>query len=339
MKLGELVSLYNQIIDAINQNWISILDNVSNGHAAKYPTDATYAIELTNGEIQLLENIKLYNKMENIAFYILDAKNKVKVPELGVSISYAEEYLNILNNKLFSHSKLLEMITDAGFEIQGVDSKGELNISLKNINKGFDVNAINDSIKYLENEINKYEDYLSRVMWSTEIAFENEDMEVVSVGFQSDIGTAKKKEEKVDLSEYVRPKEAIKKMDQPEEKFKVKGCPICNSNMRDIIEKKYIETEGNIMQTLDYATTKCGLFELSPNILINHLDFHNKVSPKYNQIEEGFNNPDLHTPMDHILETSHNTKTPINNLRYSKNNIKPNTNNPDGHIPYQHIEE
>lgn len=340
MKLGELIDLYNITIKENSKNWVSILNNINNGKSQQYPKDEnTYAIELTNGEIQLAENIKLYNKIENIAFYICDAKNKIKIPELGFSISYAEEYLNILKNKLFYHSKLLEIITDTVFEVNGIDSNGELDISLRNISRGFDVNAVNESIDYLEDEINKYEDYLSRAMWNTEVAFENEDIEILSVGVQSDKGTVKKKEEKIDLSEYMSPKDAIKKMQEPvEEKFKAKGCPICNSKMREVVERRYVETEGNVMNTLDFATTKCGLLGLTPNMLVHHLDYHDKISAQYNTIEEGFNNPDLHSPMDHILETTHNTKIPINNLKY-KNNLKPNTNNPDHHIPYQHIEE
>lgn len=337
MKLGELMVLYNQMIEDVDKKWISIIDDISNGNSSKYPEDDnTYAVQLTKGEIKLSETIKLYNNIENIAFYICDTKSKIKVPELGISITYAEEYLNILKNKLFNHHKLLDMITDTGFKIKGILSNGELEVSLNSINRGFDTDAVSESIDFLEKEVEKYESYISKSVWHTEIAFEYEDFDVSAIGIQSNIGTIKNQEEKVDLSEYVSPKEAISKMDEKRlEKFKVKGCSICNSNMRDIIERKYTETEGNVMQTLDYATTKCGLFELTPNMLVNHLDYHNRIEPAeyINQIEDGFNNPDLHTPVDHILGTEHNTKNPINNLK-NKNNLKPNTNNPDKHISY-----
>lgn len=351
MKLVNLIELYDETLDSINQKWDELINAVINNKTIHQYQDeefSTFALFLTVGEFLLSNIIKKYNEIEDMLFYINDAKNKVNIPELGVSISYAESQMEILKHNLFNHQKLGQIVSETGFEIVGQDEENNLNVKIKDIRKGFNVDAIDNSILFLEHEIEKYQSYIDKTIASVEIVVpfleNNNKQEFLGLDFQSKIGTSKKQidvlepttKEEVDLLEYQNAEDFIKNEENNFEENK--SCPICNSIYRNNIETFYKDTNNNILETLQFAANDSGLTLITPNVLLNHLEYHGNIIPK-NLYDK---NTLIHEPDNHVFHEHsgnyYNSKgdKPIKQKDKMKN-IAPTSYNPNTHNIRDHM--
>ena len=91
MKLGSLIELYRQKMNNINKRWEQLIIATANGSSAnKIEENNIYSVEMSSGELALSKIMQKYEELNDIVFYISDAKTKIKIPELGVSINCAE---------------------------------------------------------------------------------------------------------------------------------------------------------------------------------------------------------------------------------------------------------
>lgn len=332
MILGDLIQLYNNTIAEIEQQWDELFFATSEGKAKDYPKDGnTYSLDLTLGENILSQIMKKYDRVDDMLFYIYSAKSKIKIPELGFSILCAEENLKILQQKLFYFQRLGQVVNEIGFTMLGVDNKNNIDIEYKEINKGFNISALDSSVTFLIEEIDKYEKAINSIIYSSQVIYPVSDIEEVKISsinnFKVQNGTPKTnttQNEEVNLAEYANASDYVKNGNQinkkniPERIISAK-CFVCNSEHRDDIENTFNKTQGDMMQTLQFATFDCGLVTLTPNMLMNHIDNHIatiKTKNEFGNIEDTIRvhgrqghlnlepnayNPDDHTPMDHAI--------------------------------------
>jgi len=334
MKLGSLIELYRQKMNNINKRWEQLIIATANGSSAnKIEENNIYSVEMSSGELALSKIMQKYEELNDIVFYISDAKTKIKIPELGVSINCAEEQLSILVQQLFNYKKIGQIISEVNFKITGVDMENsDIETAITNVNKGFDNSAIDDSVVYLEEEIKKYEEYIYKSLWSAEISYpllgETNNKNTLLNELSVKQGTPKKsnKTEEVDLNEYVNVSSFLNQENKP-----ATNCMICNSPYKMNIETFYHDTNGNMLATLDFAASDCGLSILSANSLLNHIESHNKVQKPNTQTI--YNDPDKHIPLDHVLGGSINQNSEQKLIQQNNKlkNIAPGTFNPDQH--------
>jgi len=234
---------------------------------------------------------------------------------------------------------------------------------------------MDESIAYLEAEIKKYQTYIEKAIWSTEISIpifnSKNDIDISMIDLPAKAGTPKKRidvpqptkqNDAVDLSEYVNASDFIEQRPDPQTVAKpivpktetpklvapktetpeipvFNGCPVCGSEHRDNIETFYRDTKGNMLETLEFASSDCGLVTLAPNSLLNHLDNHTRAAMQQKIAAQqlmAYNNPDKHIPFDHTYHAEINQAPGPIQQNSKMRNMAPGAYNPDQHHPVDH---
>ena len=283
MKLGKLELMHDDLVESINRKWAFLEAMVSAGESKSNDVKPSDNVSLSKGEDILSKILAQYEKLTDVSFYIIDIKSKIQIPELGMTIQTAENKLSILRAQLFYYERLQKMTIEQGFVVTGMDDT--LKTQEIVLDKGFDVPSILESVDYLRNEVTKYDSYIQKILWETEVVAPGlEDMKLTDsllVHTQAQAGTPKSSQT-VDPEEY-RPAKEVVNVDEyvPAGKYVAdkiyESCPICNSPHRTNIEYIYGNSKQNIQEALNYVAYHCDMPEIQPNVLTNHLDTHLEV--------------------------------------------------------------
>lgn len=357
MKLDKLIETINKKSEELDKMWEDLILATVRSETNEIPqNDSVYATPLTIGEIQLAQIMQLYDVISELAFYIADTKSKVKIPELGLSVFCAEEELAVLQHKLMYYEQLGKIANETGFKVKDVDLETkDVDIELTDLNRGFNLKALDDSIAYLKEEVAKYEDLIFKTIMKIEVIVpilekvEKPTMKISDIPAQPGAPKGKSETEtpaenqEIDVSEYKSAADYISEQNQvktaekpaePEQKFT--GCMVCDSPHKNNIETFYKDSENNILQTLNFATNYCKMPSLHPNLLLTHLEHHKNVNFPTSP-NTGINDPDKHTPIDHTFRTAmHTLKQPIVNDR-KPGNLAEGSFDPDKHTVNDHV--
>lgn len=275
MKLGKLCIVRDNIrkmIDSKNR-YINILLEKE----LQINNDTVQAIDMSDLEIGLSQLMLLYQKARDIIFLIENTKRKLYLPEVDAYMDVAEKEMDFVFDQIIDLETIRSMVTN---------SNGDILVTIDSL------------IAKKYEDLSIYESSINSVLWSTEVVApqydSNEDIihEESILQKQAQAGTPKKKlveqtekneESSIELKEepsldgYVDASEYKMNVEISEQLYD-NDCRICQSNHRDEIEKVYIDTEHDVMQTLEKASNYPELKTIRPNDIMIHFANHLKYN-------------------------------------------------------------